>query len=115
MLAGLLPRTHAHQGEAGNQLLRHRERAIGDEPLATPVRDVNPLRRRAQTFGGQKHLLLQALLDEFVQSCEERGIRGEFGAYWMVIRPFSGWIRIIMLRLLSDRILQPLPSPSAAV
>lgn len=47
--------------------------------------------------------------------CSAAWLKVSFGAYWMVIRPFSGWIRMIMLRLLRERVLQPAPTPSAAV
>jgi hypothetical protein len=46
--------------------------------------------------------------------CSTAWLRAAFGAYWLVIRPFSGWIRIIMLRLLHDQVAHAAPDPSAA-
>lgn len=36
-------------------------------------------------------------------SCLGRRARKKFGLYWLVIRPFSGLIRIIMLRIIKDQ------------
>jgi hypothetical protein len=39
--------------------------------------------------------------------CSTLWLRAVFAGYWMVIRPFSGWIRLIMLRLLREDLSRP--------
>ena len=40
--------------------------------------------------------------------CSKAWLRAAFAGYWMVIRPFSGWIRLIMLRLLREDLSRPM-------
>lgn len=52
----------------------------------------------AERGGDGKHLVST----ETRVHCSASWLRAVFGAYWVVIRPFSGWIRLVMLRLLRD-------------
>jgi hypothetical protein len=42
--------------------------------------------------------------------CSTVWLRIVFGGYWMIIRPFSGWIRLIVLRLLREDLVASQPT-----